>query len=214
MKKKIVACMIVLVVAVAFMPTSAFAGSKAKMTTYSSLYKTKNTVYCAGSGGLYKVSLKKGKVKSTRVLYRTSPMFIACSYITGIKKKGKYVYFAVGGESHYWDLARIKTSGKGLQWLAFTNGCNYAIKGKKIYYGDKSDWDTSTAYYVMNLNGKSKHKTSKKAAMKSKKSNTSKYRIIMKEYKGYAYDYLKTPKGTFLLGKRLIEGSDYWGEDY
>ena len=29
-----------------------------------------------------------------------------------------------------------------------------------------------------------------------------------------AYDYLKTPKGTFLLGKRLIEGSDYWGEDY
>ena len=215
MRKKIIACFVILAVAVAFMPVMSFAASKTvKMTVYNQVYKTGNTVYCGGAKGLYKVTLKKGKVKKAKVLCKYASLFGAYSYIGGIKKKGKYIYFTGGSEGTYWTIMRVKTSGKGLKQLAGISTSEYVIKGKKIYYVDY-DWDDDEKelYYSMKLNGKSKHRTSTKVKMKTKRSNAAKYSVIMKEYKGYAYDYLKTPKGTFFLGKVLIEESEYWEDD-
>ena len=66
MKKKFLACIMVLAIAVAFMPANTFAASKtATMKAYDQVIKSGNTVYCAGAEGLYKVKVKKGAKKGT-----------------------------------------------------------------------------------------------------------------------------------------------------
>ena len=75
MKKKFLACIMVLAIAVAFMPANTFAASKtATMKAYDQVIKSGNTVYCAGAEGLYKVKVKKGKVVSKKVISRATGM--------------------------------------------------------------------------------------------------------------------------------------------
>ena len=197
MKKKITACILVLAVAVAFMPVSAFAASSAKMTAYDQVVKSGNNVYCAGAEGLYKVKVKKGKVVSKKILVRAES-FGAYSYFSGMKKKGKYIYMQTSTEGTpiYLDRVKIKT-GK-IKTLASANdlgGVDYAIKNGKIYYkferGKKK---------VMKLNGKNNKKTSVKPVTKYKKTNAKGYSVIMKEKGTKVTTYLKTPKGKYKLG--------------
>ena len=199
MKKKILACIMVLAIAVAFMPANTFAASKtATMKAYDQVIKSGNTVYCAGAEGLYKVKVKKGKVVSKKVISRAES-FGAYSYYSGMKKKGSYIYAQVSTEGTPYYIDRIKTSSGAYTTLASANDqgpIDYAIKGKKIYY---KAYDSSTKR-VMKLNGKNKKKSSTKPIMKHKKSNAKGYSVIMKEKGDKVVTYLKTPKGKFKLG--------------
>ena len=57
------------------------------------------------------------------------------------------------------------------------------------------------SYKVMKLNGKSKKKTKIKPAEKNKKTNARGYSMKYKKKGKYVKTYLKTPKGTYYLGK-------------
>ena len=211
MRKKIIACMIVLAVAVAFMPVMSFAASKTvKMTSYEQVIKSGNTAYCAGARGLYKVTLKKGKVKKVKILYSTGRTWFEGSQLSAMKKKGNYIYFVlVSGID--CQLYRIKTSGKKRKLLAtgYDSFVDYAIKGKKIYYGCcTDDWDENYVTRVMKLNGKSKKRTSVTPVLKIKNSNKSGYKMIYRTKGSYVQDFLKTPKGKFYLGRVYLEGWD------
>lgn len=199
MKKKFLACIMVLAIAVAFMPANTFAASKtAKMKAYDQVIKSGNTVYCAGAEGLYKVKVKKGKVVSKKVITRAES-FGAYSYFKGMKKKGSYIYVQSSTEGTLYCLDRIKTKSGACKTLASANDQGpivYAIKGKKIYY--KASY--SKTKKVMKLNGKHKKKTSTKPVMKHSKSNARGYSVIMKEKGDKVVTYLKTPKGKFRLG--------------
>lgn len=198
MKKKFLAGLMALAIAVSFMPVSTFAVSKATMKAYDQVIKSKNTVYCAGAEGLYKVKLKNGQVASKKILYRAET-FGAYSYFSGMKKKGGYIYMQESTEGTPFYLCRVRTTSGKHKTLARLNDKGqviYAIKGKKIYYRDAD----STVKRVMKLNGKSKKKTSVKAVMKHKKSNASGYSVIMKQKGSKVVTYLKTPKGKFKLG--------------
>ena len=212
MRKKILACIMVLAIAVSFMPTSAFAGSKIKMTAYDQVIKSGNTVYCAGARGLYKVTLKKGKVKKVKVLYSTGRTWFDGSQLEAMKKKGKYIYFIqVTGVDNL--LYRIKTSGKNKKLLALTY--DYAIKGNKIYFYDSDvdeDEDAENAS-VMKLNGKSKKRTSKDYVLKTKRSNKAGYKVYSRVKKSYVQDFLITPKGKFYLGRVYLIDWEDWGYD-
>ena len=212
MRKKILACIMALAIAVAFMPTSAFAGSKVKMTAYDQVYVTGNTAYCAGARGLYKVTLKKGKTKKVKVLYSTGRTWFDGSQLAAMKKKGNYIYFIqVTGVDNV--LFRIKTSGKKKKLLAYTY--DYAIKGNKIYFCDcdvDSD-DDSGFLSVMKLNGKSKKRTSKDYVLKTKRSNKAGYKVYSRVKKSYVQDFLITPKGKFYLGRVYLIDWEDWGYD-
>ena len=212
MRKKILACIMALAIAVAFMPTSAFAGSKVKMTAYDQVYVTGNTAYCAGARGLYKVTLKKGKTKKVKVLYSTGRTWFDGSQLEAMKKKGKYIYFIqVTGVDNL--LYRIKISGKNKKLLALTY--DYAIKGKKIYCTDGEGHEKSYNR-VMKLNGKSKKKTSKDYVLKTKRSNKSGYKMYSRVKGRYVQDFLITPKGKFYLGRVYLEDwedEEDWGEE-
>ena len=204
MRKKIIACMLVLAVAVAFMPTAAFAAHKVKMKTYNDVLKSKNTVYCAGAAGLYKVKLKKGKVKSKKLIFRGPDVDGCYSNVGKMKKKGKYIYF-VSGENNSDEamLFRIKTNGKSKKHI--TNTGWYVIKGKKLYtteYEPDPTYyrDFIVHYYKMTLTGKKKKETKTKVRMTDVFTNAKGYRMDIRESKGYAYDYLVTPKGKYPLG--------------
>ena len=199
MKKKFLACIMVLAIAVAFMPANTFAASKtAKMKAYDQVIKSGNTVYCAGAEGLYKVKVKKGKVVSKKLLTRAES-FGAYSYYSGMKKKGGYIYAQISTEGTSFYLDRIKTKSGAYKTLAGSEDQGpvvYAIKGKKIYY---KATDSKTKK-VMKLNGKNKKKTSTKPVMKHAKSNAKGYSVIMKAKGDKIVTYLKTPKGKFKLG--------------
>ena len=208
MRRKIIACMLVLAVAVAFMPTSAFAASKVKMKTYNEVIKSKNTAYCAGAAGLYKVKLKKGKVKSKKLIFK-GPKVDACyASVEKMKKKGKYIYFVTGeNNSDELMLFRVKTNGKSKKHI--TNTGWYVIKGKKLYTTEyEPDITYSTDfivhYYKMTLTGKKKKETKTKVRMTDVFTNAKGYSMEIRKSKGYAYDYLVTPKGSYCLGKVKI----------
>lgn len=202
MKKKFLACIMVLAIAVAFMPANTFAASKtAKMKAYDQVIKSGNTVYCAGAEGLYKVKVKNGKVVSKKVISQAET-FGTYSYYSGMKKKGGYIYLQVSTEGTPFYLDRIKTSSGACKKLAGANDqgeISYAIKGKKIYY---KAYDSKTGR-VMKLNGKDKKKTSTKPVMKHSKSNAKGYSVVMKEKGRKVITYLKTPKGKFKLGSHV-----------
>ena len=203
MRKRIIACITVLAVALAFMPASAFAASKVRMTCYDYVYKTGNTVYCAGSTGLYKVKVsKKGKAKSVKKLFDVRTVSKEQVIVYNMKKKGSYIYFLVEtdvtgeGNPALW---RVKTDGKNLKRLA---GCfEYAIKGKKIYYVTLDPVTYANIYHMMKLNGKSKKKAKRGVRIDPKRTNAKRYSVITSAGGGYAADYLKTPADKFFLGK-------------
>lgn len=203
MKKEILSCILVLAIAVVFMPANTFAATKSvKMMTYDQVVKSGNTVYCAGAEGIYKVKVKKGKVVSKKIIVRAES-FGAYSYYSGMKKKGKYIYVQSSSEGTLFSLIRVKASNGKCKCLASLNdkgSVNYVIKGKKIFY--KGEWGKTKK--VMRLNGKAKKKTSTKPIMKHKRSNAKGYSVIMKEKGSKAITYLKTPKGTFKLGAHRI----------
>ena len=66
-----------LAIAVSFMPTSAFAASKVKMTGYDQVYMTGNTAYCAGTKGIYKVTLSNGAVTSKKLIFKAERYALA-----------------------------------------------------------------------------------------------------------------------------------------
>ena len=200
MKSKLALCLVV-IVAVAFMPASAFAdsgGKTVKMKVYDDIYKSGNTIYVAAHSGLYKVKVKKGKVKKVKRLFTRSWHYD----LHGMKKKNNYLYFqgAIGAVS-LSNLYRIKLSGGKAKEL---DSCRYyAIKGKKIYcYQDENEDDVRK--WVMKLNGKGKKRTSTSARSIARKTNKKGYRVIVKEKGDYTCDYLKTPKGTYYLGKYIF----------
>lgn len=200
--KKLAACVMAMAIAVSFMPASAFAASKTvSMTAYNQVYKTGSTYYCAGASGIYKVKVKNGKVKSKKRIVKNDWVGGPYSYYDGMKKKGKYLYYRVGSEGTWGTVNRVKLSGGKEKELAITGyHGDYAIKGKKIYF-DKMDDEENVMKRVMKLNGTDKKKTSTKAKIKTKKSNTSGYSMKIKEKGEVVKDYLRTPKGTFYLGK-------------
>ncbi len=204
MKKKIIACMLVLAVAVALMPLTACAASKVIIKTYDEVFKIKNVAYCAGAAGLYKVKLKKGKVKNATLIYKCSEAEGCYSSLGSMKKKGKYIYFITGENESKLQLYRVKTNGKSKKHI--TNTGWYVIKGKKLYTTEyEPDMTYSTDfivhYYKMTLTGKKKKETKTKVRMIDVFTNAKGYSIKVKAFKGYAYDYLVTPKGSFFLGK-------------
>ena len=203
MKHKLVLVLLSLVIAVAFMPASAFASSKT-MTAYDQVIKSGNTAYCMTSAGIYKVKLKNHKVKSKKKIFKANseePM-----YGKAMKKVKGYLYFKVEGPVGAF-LVRVKTSGGKGKYLLNPDPdwCldDYVISGGKIYY--KLEGMKSNKYKKMKLNGAAKKKTSVKAVLKTKKANAKGYKIIEKEKKKngdyYIYSWLKTPKQKYLLGK-------------
>ena len=181
MLKKIAACMMVMAIAVAFMPTSAFAASKsAKMTAYNQVFVSGSYAYCAGAGGIYKVKLKKGKKESVQRLYDSECAFGPSAAVEAMKKKSGYIYFRSASQGTCAYLSRVKCSGGDVKDLGITGyAADYAIEGNK----------------------KNKKKTSVKPVTNERDSNKSGYRIVIKKKGHYVKDYLKTPEGTFYLGK-------------
>ena len=201
MRRNVLVCIMVLAVAVAFMPVGAFAETQtARMTSYT-VCKDGNTVYCAGESGIYKVRFSKGKVKSKKRLVKSAEY----NHIYTLAKKGEYVYFQNWTKGTMSSIKRVKTSGGKAKTLVTVNELyNFAISGKKIYYSYcdyDSNYNEVTHCMVMNLNGKGKKSTTIQAESTQKTSNAKGYRVNTKKQGKYAKDYLKTPKGTVYLGK-------------
>ena len=206
------------IVAMSFMPvmsgefTAHAASGTVKMTTYDEVIKIKNTVYCAGAKGIYKVKLKNGKVKSKKLIVKAAnPLFGPYTYIGEMKKKGNYIYYMHASEGTLWTLLRVNIkTGKEKTLISFNEQkyFGYVIKNKKIYYDDQDgsdEYNIKANVYSMKLNGTGKKKASVKPLMKQKKTNKKGYSIVIKQKGRYAKDYLKTPKGKFYLGKVKIE---------
>lgn len=203
--------MLSLVVAFTFIPWTSdgfsahAAPKKVKMTVYDQVIKSGRTIYCAGITGVYKVKLsKKGNLKSKKRIFRTPEMCGA----TAMKKKGKHIYFIMTSSSWFSHLYRITTSGK--KKIDYTEGplgdpvTDYAIKGKKLYYVAEDEWNDGGPLkkYVLKLNGKKRQSTKVRAQMKRKKTNAKGYYVIEKHKGDYYYNYLKTPKRTYYLGRQ------------
>lgn len=193
-------------VVVSFMPQQASAASKTvSSTTYDQVVKSGNTAYCAGAYAIYKVKLSKsGKVKKvTRIVNGGTVWDSGTRMIRHMMKKGKYLYYVDYGacDGSATNLKRVNTETKKTKKLVFTDNVfyGYAIKDKKLFA--KYDSDGKAIKRSMKLNGKSKKKTSKKIVMKTHKSNKKGYSMKYKDVNGYVEAYLKTPKGTFYLGK-------------
>ncbi len=206
MKKKLTACILILAVAISFMPVSAFAGSStAKMTAYDQVLKCGSYAYCAGAGALYKVKVKNGKVVKVKKLVKSYGTAGPYSYFEAMKKYGSNIYYREGSEGTTATLHRVNYRTGKHKSLAMTGyGADYAIKDKKIYYykyAEDEYGDVKTPKRVMDLSGKNKKGTSTKAVLTTKNSNASGYSIKIIKKKGYYRDYLKTPKGTYFLGK-------------
>ncbi|MBQ9014923.1 MAG: hypothetical protein IJ109_02280 [Firmicutes bacterium] len=206
MLKKLAACIMVMAIAVAFMPTSAFAGSKTvKMTASNKVVINGDYAYCAGASGIYKVKVKKGKATSIKRLVKNNEVFGAYSYYDAMKKKGKYLYYREGGEGTVGYINRVNVSSgkqKSLAMIGFQG--DYVIKGKKIYYYKYDEESDNPPKREMKLNGKNKKKSSKKAVLKTRTSNEPGYTVKIREKGDYVRDYLETPKGTYYLGKAKI----------
>ena len=213
MKKRItcrvLVCLLALMVVVSFMPQPADAASKkVSSTTYDRVIKSGNTAYCAGAYHIYKVKLtKSGKVKKVTRIVKGGPVWgKSARMIKYMTLKGKYLYYADYGVSDgsCIKLIRVNTKTKKKQDLVFTDSMfyGYAIKGDKLYC--KYDEEGKAVTKVMKLNGKSKKKTSKKVSMKHWNSNNKRYSIKFTSRGGYLRASLKTPKGTYFLGKNKL----------
>ena len=205
MKNKILITLVAVAVAVAFMPASASAASKVKMTAYDKVYKSGNTVYCAGEGSsIYKVKVKKGVVTSKKKIMNGNWAMADYSYISTMKKKGKYLYYVHSSEGTYWAVYRINVKG-GKEKMVASSAYEYAIKGKRIYAEFYNPYnEEKPKYKSMKLNGKNKKKTSKRPKVKHKKTNAKGYSVTYKMSDDCVKTYLKTPKGKFYLGETAL----------
>ena len=204
MKKKGLIILLAFVVTIAFMPVCSFAASSTAGATSYQVIKSGKTVYCSADYGVYKVTLKKGKVKKVKRIAKRKQNL----YYGSMQKKGKYLYMRVWTEGTVAYISRIKTSGGKIKNLAYVNELdNFVVKGKKIYYDyydyDKYDNEVHKCK-VMNLKGKKKRNTSVRPIEKQKPSNANGYYMVSAERGGYVYDYLRTPKGTFQIGKTRL----------
>ena len=207
MKKRFMAVMLSAIMLVAMAASASFAATEyVKMTTYRVL-KSGNTVYCPSADyGIYKVTVKNGKVRKVKWLTKTESAMGAFSFIGALKKKGNNLYYLAGSEGTYSTLNRINLN-TGKSKLIAVNATGYAFKDGKLYaeiYKDTGYGDCYT-YRSMKLNGNSKKKTSIRPKVKYKTSNVKGYSVSYKEKGGYVYTYLKTPKGKYKLGKIKLE---------
>lgn len=211
MKKRIVSIFLTMMMVVTMLPMQVSAAGTVKMTTYDQVYKTKNTVYCIGAAGIYKVTVKNGKVKKVKKIYKETECYGDYRCADSMKKKGGYLYFIIMSDSSAGggiNRVNIKTT-KEKCLSGFVNCLDgYAIKDKKIYYRYEDD-NGKMKTMSMSLNGKNKKKSSMKVSMDPKKTNTKGYSTVIKIKDGYVKDYLKTPKGKFYLGKIKKSEFDY-----
>ena len=212
-------------ITVSFMPFlsdsfRADAAGKISMTAYNQVIKSGNTVYCIGSKGIYRVKLRKGRVISSKLLHKDLYPFEFAS-LHHMKKKGKYLYYMQGHSGAFGpyqiveNIERVSIkSGKSkvLTRVGDQRYFGYVIKGRRIYYdravfyGD-SYYDENGVIHPnvksMALNGKKKKSAhSVIPVLKTRKSNAKGYRMIIRGESGNSRDYLRTPKGTFLIGKK------------
>lgn len=214
MKKRLISALLVFVFTVALMPLSvAEATDTVGRKTYDEVIKCKNTVYCSTYSGIYKVKLKNNKpVKKTRLVKFSS----GCGAMYMIKK-GKYIYYLRVGTAAGGNVYRVNVNnGKKKKLTGYLDEGNYTIVNNKLYYS-KIVWDCDESCdycyedyhchekgYCANLNGTSRLSADIAIKNTGKKTNSKSYRVKYK-YKGnYQYDYIKTPKGRFYLGKRKI----------
>ena len=209
MKKKLTVMAVALAIALVCVPATALASSKAKMTTYDGAVKSGNTVYCASPGwGIYKATVKNGKVVKKKWLLKETVGWGAGSDIGHMKKKGNYLYFIEYTEGTVTHLVRLNVKNGKCKTIAH-NVTAYAIKGKKIYAQITNPDTLKKSYRVMKLNGKSKKKTSVRPVMKTEYSHKG-YSTSYKEKGKYIRTYLKTPKGKYYIGKvRSMDSFDY-----
>lgn len=216
MKKKILTYFLAMVIVVTAVSVPALAASSqaktVKMSVYNDVLKSGDTVYCAGYKGLYKVKLKKDKVKSVKLIVK-EPNDATCH----MRKNGKYLYYVFDCYQvvEFWGVNTSNGESESLgggssedYWYFVDGDWDYVIKDNRIYCTwDDINYDNSGNEYtvkrkqVMKMDGSKKKKTSVKAVMKEKKSNAKGYSLKIKKTKKYYKDYLKTPKGTFYLGK-------------
>ncbi len=201
--RKVTVILAVLLLAVIFgmavQSQEAYAAKKISRVAYDQVMKYKNTAYCAGCAGIFKVKLRNGKPKKiTRIMEEEECYDEDYSFVIAMRKKGKYIYYIERTNGASTRLLRVGIKSHKKKLLEYF--CTaYAIKGKKLYYTIEDDF--KTAHRVMKLNGKGKKKTGIKVKMNSIKSNTKGYSVKNKRKGKYVVSYLKTPKGTFKLGK-------------
>ena len=125
--KMLIMCM-ALITAISFsaIPAESYAASKTvKMTGYNKVLKMKNTVYVAGAGdSIYKVTVKKGVVKSKKKITKGGWVMGPYSYTSGMKKKGKYLYIKEGTEGTLFYLSRVNLSNGKTKVLVTSFGEN------------------------------------------------------------------------------------------
>lgn len=195
--KKFALLFVALVVAVMFIPQPVSAASKS-MTTYNQVIKIDKTVYCTDGHGIFRVSLKSGKVKTLvsfvdEMDWRT---------IANMKSKGKYIYFVDYSDSIEANIMRVSKSKANARVLAQVEWLKgYAIYKNNIYYTSDEPGKMKMA-----LNGKSKKKTKYRAIMKEKNTNKKGYSVLSYiDDEGYFVSFLKTPKGKEYLLERVVE---------
>ena len=199
MKKRLVAALLIALMIITISAPATFAASKnVKMKVFKYVIKSGNTVYCSGgAGGIYKVTLKNGKVKKTKRLVKHY------SWLAGMKKKGKYIYYVEGSAGTTRTLARVNIDTGKRKALIGSAGYDieYVIKNKKLYVRVGSFYSEKAVNKVMKLNGKAVKNTSVRPMHKLADTNTDGYSVET-ELKGkYYYIYLKTPKGKYKIDK-------------
>ena len=212
MKKRICLFIVTLLVTAMLLPAAAFAESAPLMTAYYQVLKEGNTVYCGGAAGIYKVDLNdSGTIDSKTLLFKSYRPFGKYSYIIDMYKQGEYIYFLQETEGTTAYLKRVSETGTSKKLAALDDSeYGYSIDGDTIYYStynweyDDEDYDGDAGYQLlkrMNLDGSSKQDTTITPNTVSKKSNEIGYSRVIKKKGKYLKDYLKTPNGTFYLGK-------------
>ena len=207
MRKRFIAVLLSAIMLVAMAVSVSFAATEyVKMTTYTAL-KIGNTVYCPSAGdGIYKVTVKNGKVRKVKWLKKSEFVMGDYSYNNSLKKKGNYLYYIMWSEGTYCTLHRINLN-TGKDKLIAVNATDYAFKDSKLYaeIWKDTEYGEHAVYRSMKLNGNSKKKTSVRPKMKLKASNAKGYSVSYKEKGGYVYTYLKTLKGKYKLGRIKLD---------
>ena len=228
MKKRILSILLIFVFAVSVMPLSfAEATDTIGRTTYTQVIKSGKTAYCSGRAGLYKITLKNGRPKKIKKLVK----FDGIEGANDMIKNGKYIYYLVIGTAAGGFVYRVNvTTGKRKRLTDFLDEGEYTVVKNKLYYthtvwteyGDDDydeyydDYDDEyydeyeddgyeyTEAIKANLDGSSPAVVDIKINNKFKKSTTKGYRIYSKRKGRYVYDYLKTPKGKYYIGKAKV----------
>lgn len=199
--RRVCTVLLAVVIALAFMVTTtaevSAASKTVKMKSYDEVIKSGKYAYCNTFTGIYRYNLKTGQKKQ---LTKVEGDFA----VTGMKKRGKYIYYLYNGPMSN-DLYRVSIYGGKAKKIfnGFdTKGVeSYVISGNKIYvtYGINK-------HKVMKLNGKSKKKTGVTAKMTSAVSNKKGWKITRKQKGRYMYSYLKTPSKKV----RISKGEVWW----